>query len=68
MQRWNCEVPEPRKASIAKDMVCDEPSLRLLYTTPESLQTPKLLESLKVTAGSHAQPVVADCCGTQMAT
>eukprot|EP00198_Chlamydomonas_reinhardtii_P006565 XP_001695901.1 predicted protein [Chlamydomonas reinhardtii] len=46
-ERWNCEVPEPRKASIAKDMVCDEPSLRLLYTTPESLQTPKLLESLK---------------------
>ncbi|KAG2434182.1 hypothetical protein HXX76_007908 [Chlamydomonas incerta] len=46
-ERWNCEVPEPRKASIAKDMVCDEPSLRLLYTTPESLQTPKLLDSLK---------------------
>ncbi|KAG2447299.1 hypothetical protein HYH02_007629 [Chlamydomonas schloesseri] len=46
-ERWNCEVPEPRKTSIAKDLVCDEPSVRLLYTTPESLQTPKLLEGLK---------------------
>ncbi len=33
-ERWNCEVPEQRKASIAKDMACDEPALRLLYTTP----------------------------------
>ncbi|GFR47815.1 hypothetical protein Agub_g9592, partial [Astrephomene gubernaculifera] len=46
-ERWNCEVPEVRKASIAKDIVSDEPSLRLLYTTPESLRQPKLMESLK---------------------
>ncbi|GIL53905.1 hypothetical protein Vafri_9495 [Volvox africanus] len=46
-ERWNCEVSESRKASIAKDMVSDEPSLRLLYITPEGLRHPKLLESLK---------------------
>ena len=48
LQRWNCEVPESRKISIAKDMISDEPSLRLLYITPEGLRHPKLLESLKV--------------------
>ncbi|KXZ55754.1 hypothetical protein GPECTOR_2g1304 [Gonium pectorale] len=47
LQRWNCEVPDARKASIAKDIASDEPSLRLLYITPEGLRQPKLLESLK---------------------
>ncbi|KAG2494946.1 hypothetical protein HYH03_006881 [Edaphochlamys debaryana] len=51
-ERWNCEVSEAKKASIVRDIVSDEPSLRLLYTTPESLRLPVLLDALKE---AHAQ-------------
>ncbi len=46
-EKWNSDVQESKKASLAKDMCCSEPSLRLLYTTPEALQQPKLLEGLR---------------------
>lgn len=53
LQVWNSTVSEDRKRSILSEMVCDEPSMRLLYTTPEALQNPKLREYLKVGSPSY---------------
>lgn len=45
---WSSLTSESLRAALARDIVSDSGSLRLLYTTPESLQTPRLLELLKV--------------------
>lgn len=49
-ETWNCEVSESQRASIIKELQSDEPSLRLLYVTPESLRNPALNEALKSAA------------------
>jgi superfamily II DNA helicase RecQ len=45
---WSSQTSESMRATLARDIVSDSGSLRLLYTTPESLQSPRLLELLKV--------------------
>jgi RecQ family ATP-dependent DNA helicase len=51
---WSSETPEPRKEMVLRELLADEDActLRLLYTTPESLQSPRLLEAL---AEAHAR-------------
>lgn len=43
---WSSLTSEAQKESLARDIVCEDGTLRLLYTTPESLQTEKLLDVL----------------------
>ncbi len=45
---FNSDVPDLLKQRLCSDIISDEPSLRLLYTTPESLQQPRLRDALKV--------------------
>lgn len=44
---WNCEVDDLKRRNIVRDLISDGPSLRLLYTTPESLRKPQLRDTLK---------------------
>ena len=45
---YNSTVSFERKARIHSDLACDDPSLKLLYVTPEGLGQPKLREALEV--------------------
>jgi ATP-dependent DNA helicase RecQ len=45
---FNSQSPETLRMCTLADIVADEPSTRLLYTTPESLQLPRLRDALKV--------------------
>ena len=45
---WNCEISEGKRCNIERDLRSGEPSLKLLYTTPESLKTPRLQQALQV--------------------
>lgn len=48
---WTSQTSEAAKARLAADLVAEDGTTRLLYTTPESLQTPVLAEAL---AAAHA--------------
>ena len=50
---WNCEVRAEKKAAILSDICCSEPSLKLLYATPEALQQEGLRSALQTAAESH---------------
>ncbi|GMH36156.1 hypothetical protein BSKO_04024 [Bryopsis sp. KO-2023] len=45
---WNSEASEIQKKRIESEICSEEPSLKLLYTTPESLWTPRLQKALQV--------------------
>lgn len=45
---WNSGTSEAQRASIEKELRSGEPSIKLLYTTPESLRTPRLAAALQV--------------------
>ena len=44
---WNNETSEIQKTVIERELRGGEPSIKLLYTTPESLKTPRLLAALQ---------------------
>jgi superfamily II DNA helicase RecQ len=48
LQVWNSDTSEDARKAILSELVSDEPELRLLYTTPESLRNPSLRNYLKV--------------------
>ncbi len=45
---WNSELSEAKRAALIQELCSEVPTLKLLYTTPESLQKDRLLDSLKV--------------------
>lgn len=45
---WHSQASEKQKSRIILDITSDEPEIRLLYTTPESLKQGALREALKV--------------------
>lgn len=47
-QAWNGDTPDAARTRIISDLSSDEPSIKLLYTTPESLKHPKLREAIQV--------------------
>ena len=47
---WNCEVSETKKKAIVSDLCSSEPSLKLLYATPEALQKENLRSALQAAA------------------
>ena len=49
---WNSEVSQQKKAAIVSDMTSSEPSLKLLYATPEALQQEGLRAALQTAAES----------------
>ncbi len=49
---WNSLLSDDRKRTLAYDLAADQPSTRLLYTTPEALRTDALLEPLKEAYGN----------------
>ena len=49
---WNCEVSEAKKKAIVSDLCSSEPSLKLLYVTPEALQKENLRSALQTAAQS----------------
>ncbi|MEW5301248.1 MAG: hypothetical protein WDW38_009457 [Sanguina aurantia] len=44
---WNGDTPDAARTRIISDLSSDEPSIKLLYTTPESLKHPKLREAIQ---------------------
>jgi superfamily II DNA helicase RecQ len=50
-QVWNSTVSDQIRKGVLAELVSDEPEMRLLYTTPESLRNPKLREYLQVSSG-----------------
>ncbi|GAX77552.1 hypothetical protein CEUSTIGMA_g4996.t1 [Chlamydomonas eustigma] len=44
---WNSETRDSERSSILSELQCEETGLRLLYVTPEGLQSPILKEALK---------------------
>lgn len=48
LQVWNSDVSEEQRKQVLSDLVSDEPEMRLMYTTPESLRNPILRSYLKV--------------------
>lgn len=50
---WTSETRETQYSSIEKDLQSGEPTLKLLYTTPESLRSPRLVQALQ------AQPITS---------
>ena len=48
LQVWNSTVSDQIRKAVLSELVSDEPEMRLLYTTPESLRNPKLREYLQV--------------------
>lgn len=50
---WNCEVSDSKKKAIVSDMCSSEPSLKLLYATPEALQKENLRSALQTAAQSN---------------
>ena len=49
---YNSTIDEGRKTSIVSDLCGGAPSMRLLYTTPESLAMPLLRDALKEACSS----------------
>lgn len=49
---FNSEVPAGKKQNILSDICSSEPTLKLLYATPEALQKPGLKSALQVAAES----------------
>ena len=45
---WNNETSEERRTSIERELCSGDPDLKLIYTTPESLKTPRFMEALQV--------------------
>lgn len=45
---YNSDCTEQQKRSLLSDLVSEDPSVRLVYTTPESLMQPRLRDALKV--------------------
>lgn len=45
---WHSQASERQKSRIILEITSDEPEIRLLYTTPESLKQGALREALKV--------------------
>lgn len=50
---WSSSISFDKKASIARELACNDNSIRLLFTTPESLRKPQLLNALKVAHESN---------------
>ncbi|KAG7667180.1 hypothetical protein Ndes2526B_g04315 [Nannochloris sp. 'desiccata'] len=50
---WSSQTSEKQKAALARELVSEDGSLRLLYTTPESLQTERLLDILTTAHASN---------------
>jgi len=50
---WSSQTSEKQKAALARELVSEEGSLRLLYTTPESLQSERLLDILTTAHASN---------------
>lgn len=44
---WNSLLSAEQRATLARDLVSDEPSTKLLYTTPEALNTDTLRNVLQ---------------------
>lgn len=55
VQLWNSEVSEGQRRNVLSELASEEPSMRLLYTTPESLRNPTLKSYLQVTWGAAGQ-------------
>lgn len=53
-QVWNSDTSDEARRQIMSELVSDEPEMRLLYTTPESLRNPSLRGYLKVRSHHHA--------------
>ncbi|KAK9831876.1 hypothetical protein WJX81_004403, partial [Elliptochloris bilobata] len=49
---WNSETDEVVKTRLVQDISCSEPATKVLYTTPESLAMPRLLDALKEAAAA----------------
>ena len=45
---WNHETSEDQRSNIERELRGGEPDVKLIYTTPESLRTPRLTAVLKV--------------------
>lgn len=45
---WNSDISEAQRQAIERELYSDEPTLKLLYTTPESVLKQRLLDALKV--------------------
>lgn len=45
-EAFNCSVSEDRKKKILSSLTDDDTDLKLLFTTPESLESPDLREAL----------------------
>jgi superfamily II DNA helicase RecQ len=50
---WSSQTSERQKAALAREIVSEDGFLRLLYTTPESLQTERLLDILTTAHASN---------------
>ena len=53
-EAWNSEISPADRESIERELLDSETSLKLLYTTPESLMSEKLKEILKVSSCAFA--------------
>ena len=49
-EAWNSEISPVDRESIERELLDSETSLKLLYTTPESLLSDKLKQLLKVSS------------------
>jgi hypothetical protein len=67
LQVWNSDTSEDVRKQILSELVSDEPELRLLYTTPESLRNPSLRDYLKVGAMQQVPLLVMGIFGTSPA-
>jgi len=47
-QVWNSDTSEVARRQVLSELASEEPDLRLLYTTPESLRNPTLRSYLQV--------------------
>ena len=52
-QLWASTMDQERKAALLRDLESDEPDTRLLYVTPEGLQTAALQASLRSLSARH---------------
>lgn len=66
-QVWNSDTSEAARRQVLSELVSEEPDLRLLYTTPESLRNPTLRSYLQVSlkdpfllAGTPAKALLLD--------
>lgn len=67
-EMWNSDVPFPKRERILKDLCSCEPSLQLIYCTPEALQEtvpeqgqscPSLLQAIQVAHEQHFLKLIA---------